>query len=393
MGGERGNEMRKELIEQLDGHDRIARQIEVTRRFGPDHEVEKGAAARYIERLHPHRLTLRVARIIKETGTAATLRLVADRGVLPPFLAGQYIAVYPEVNGILTGRPYSISSPPNQTGFYDITVRRVDGGLVSNFLLDDLSVGETIQSSGPAGHFVHNPVIHAKTMVCIAGGSGITPIMSMIREVVDRGLDRRVVLFYGNRNLDEAIFHDELEAIAGRDERIRYIPVVESPEASYSGCCGYITGKLMADELKTIGGKTFFVCGPQAMYDFCFPELDALDVPRRSVRREVYGPPARVWTDPAWPAGIGPEDRFVVHVQGGGTFQATAGEPLLNAMERANLPVPSLCRSGECSLCRIKILSGRVFQPAGVRLRASDRQFGYTHACASYPLEDLTIMR
>ena len=82
---------------------------------------------------------------------------------------------------------------------------------------------------------------------------------------------------------------------------------------------------------------------------------------------------------------------FSVHVEGRQAIQAPAGEPLLNSLERYGLAVPAVCRAGECSACRTRLLAGRVFQPAHTGLRESDRVYGYIHACVSYPLEDLTI--
>jgi len=114
-------------------------------------------------------MKLRVSEIIDETTSTKTLRLVSQDGYLPPFLAGQYIALFLDLSGIRTSRPYTISSPPNQTGFYEITIRRVEDGLVSNYLLDEVKKGDELESSGPAGNFYHNPLFHDRTMVCIRG--------------------------------------------------------------------------------------------------------------------------------------------------------------------------------------------------------------------------------
>lgn len=385
--------MQKEILESLDGYADVAGEIASARKYGNDYRSERGRVADFVRRIHPDRLTLRVSRLIDETPTARTLRLTATDTPLPPFIAGQYVALHLDIDGVRTARPYSIASPPNQTGYWDLTIRRVEDGLVSNHLLDAVSVGDRLEASGPAGQFIHNPVFHGDTMICLAGGSGITPIMSMIREIADRGLDRRLILFYGNRSLNDAIFHEELTAITARCPAVDYVPVVEQPGEGYSGQCGYITADLIQQALADISDPTFFICGPQGMYDFCFPELEKLGVPHRRIRREMYGAPTRIWEHPGWPAAVGPEDRFTVTVaEDGTTFTARAGLPLLTAMEQAGRGAPSLCRCGECSLCRVKIVSGRVFQPAGVKVRASDRQFGYVHACMSYPIEDLTIL-
>ncbi|MFO7598979.1 MAG: FAD-binding oxidoreductase [Candidatus Desulfacyla sp.] len=384
--------MSKAIFEEFDGYQGIVDEIAFSRKHGVDYTIYRDSVNQQINLLHPNRMALRVSDIIDETASAKTLRFVSQDGYLPPFLAGQYIALFLEVGGVRTSRPYSISSPPNQTGYYDITVRRVQAGRVSNYLLDEVRRGDALESSGPSGHFYFNPVFHDRTMVCLAGGSGITPFMSMIREVVECGLDRTLYLFYGNKTLDEAIFHDELRGLSERFENIVYVPVIEEPPAGYEGARGLMTGELIGETIGEPAGKTFYLCGPQGMYDFCVPGLEGLGIPGRKIRKEVYGPPARIWEDPAWPEEIRAEDPFRISVAGAEPIRARAGEPLLTALENAGLRVPSLCRSGECSMCRIKVLSGKVFQPAGVPVRKSDRQFGYVHACVSYPLEDLEIL-
>lgn len=386
--------MKHDAIKQLEGYSDIAREIEVTRKYGSDYGMEKGMVEDIIKRLHPKKLSLRVSEIIEETPTTKTLRLVSTDNYLPPFQAGQYITLYLEIGRIRTSRPYSISSSPAQTAFYDITVRRVEQGLVSTFLLDRVKAGTEIESSGPAGHFYFNPVIHDRTVVCLAGGSGITPIMSMIREASQRGLDRAIHLFYGNKSADDVIFHDELSAIAKKHPNIHYVPVIENPAKGYSGACGYITADMIKKTMGDLGGKTFFICGPKGMYDFCLPELKSLGLPARKVRREMFGPPVDIWDYPGWPSNVKKDQVLTVTVRGGksASVKAVSGEPLLAAFEKGGVVVPSLCRSGECSMCRVKLLSGKVFMPPDVPMRSSDRQFGYIHSCVSYPLEDCEVL-
>jgi len=384
--------MRKGIWQEFDGYGDIVEEIKVSRRLGGTAAAAVKAAGEYIRLLHPARLELRVADIIVETPSSKTLRLVSNDNYLPPFLAGQYIALFVDVGGIRTSRPYSISSPPNQAGFYDITLRRVDKGLVSNYLLDEIKRGDSLTSSGPAGNFYFNPLIHQKKMVCIAGGSGITPFMSMIREIVECGLDRSVYLFYGNRTAEDVIFDGELSRISERFQNIHYLPVIEEPAAGYAGACGFITRDVLRDALENMEDKSFFICGPQGLYDFCLPQVEDLGVPRRKIKQEMYGAPPNIWEYPGWPAEIKKDDAFSVHVKNGRHLNAKAGETLLSALEKNEVPAPSLCRSGECSMCRVKILSGKVYQPPGVPVRKSDRQFGYVHACMSYPIADLEIL-
>jgi len=175
--------MKRGIWEEFDGYNEIISEVEATRKYRENIIPVKYETAPFVERLHPAKLNLRIADIIVESSSTKTFRLVSENHYLPPFMAGQYISLYPTIGNILTGRPYSISSSPNQIGYYDITVRRVENGLVSNYLLDEVKIGDVLECSGPAGNFYFNPLVHEKAMVCIAGGSGITPFMSMIREM------------------------------------------------------------------------------------------------------------------------------------------------------------------------------------------------------------------
>jgi len=381
----------KDVMRDIEGYDAVLKEIEIARRYGTDYTAQQGKVKRIIESLHPDALRLRVSEGGQATPSTKVFRLVAADGYLPPFQAGQYINLCVDLGGVRTSRPYSIASPPSQTGYYEIAVRAVQDGFVSDYLLNKVAVGDEFVSSGPAGNFYHNPLFHGEDLVFLAGGSGITPFMSMIREVTDRGLNRPIHLIYGSRNPDDVIYHDELEERARRHANFAYTLVISEPSAGFQGRCGLMGADLITELVDRIPGRMFYLCGPEAMYAYCLGELQRLGIPRRRIRTEVFGPPKDVTAQPGWPAEIMSDATFSVTVKGKGVLRARAGEPLMAALERAGIVLPALCRSGECSLCRTRLLAGRVFQPAGVKLRTSDRQLGYIHPCLAYPLSDLEI--
>jgi ferredoxin-NADP reductase len=384
--------MSRDFRPEIEGYAEIRREIEVLRRYGFDYSSHKGRVGQVLDLLHPKRIRLQVSEIREETQTAKSFRLSSPDGYLPPFQAGQYINLFVDVGGVRTSRPYSISSPPNQNGYYEIAVRRVEDGFVSSYLLDTVKVGARLESTGPSGNFYYNPLFHGNDLVFLAGGSGITPFMSMIREVTDRGLPRKIHLIYGSRDPDDMIFGEELEERARLHENLKMTSVISEPPQGFEGFTGFISAKLMRDVLGGVEGKTFYICGPEAMYTFCLPELLKLQVPARKIRMEVFGPPKDVTGQPGWPEMVSADSRFQVTVKGRKRINAQAGEPLMVSLERAGIVIPASCRSGECSLCRTKLLSGKVFQPPGVKLRKSDRTYGYIHPCVAYPLENLEIM-
>lgn len=381
----------KDVIKDIEGFQEIQHEVEILRKHGHGLPYRPGEVKRLIEMLHPARVQLGVSAILPETPSAKTLRLVSPDGYLPPFQAGQYINLFVEVDGVRTSRPYSISSSPTQAGYYDLTIRRIADGFVSDYLLDEVQVGDAFESSAPAGTFTYNPLFHGRDLVFLAGGSGITPFMSMIREVADRGLRRNIQLVYGSRSPDDVIFHQDLAQIASRHSNITFHLVISDPPAGYAGSTGFLSGARISDCIGEIGNKMFYLCGPEAMYPFCEAALAGLGIKRRRVRKEVFGPPNDVTRQPGWPEGLRADAAFTVTLEGGRHVTVRAGEPLMNSLERQGIVIPALCRSGECSLCRTRLVSGRVYQPPGAKLRKSDRQFGYIHPCLAYPLADLEL--
>jgi len=271
-------------------------------------------------------------------------------------------------------------------------VARITNGFFSDYLLDSVLKGDLFQSSSPSGNFYFNPLFHSKHSVFIAGGSGVTPFMSMIQEVCDAGLDREITLIYGNRTNENIIFHDKLSHLAARYSNFRYIPVISEPAESYAGKCGFINSSCISDAVSDISKCTYYICGPEAMYEFCLPELERLDIPKRKIRREMFSSSGNITSEHGWPEGLTGDEEFTVNVKGKKTVTAKSGETLLSSLERAGIVVPVNCRCGECSICRVKLVSGKVFQPRGVLIREADIKFGYIHACKSYPLEDLEII-
>jgi ferredoxin-NADP reductase len=292
---------------------------------------------------------------------------------------------------VLTSRPYSISSTPTQTEYIDLTVRRKEGGFVSNYLLDKVKVGDEFETTGPAGTFYYEPLTDGKELVFLAGGSGITPFMSIIHEVVDKKLDLNIWLIYGSRIPEDIIFYKKLEEICNKNDNINFAVVISEPPESYDGICGFLEKEIILSQIGTADGKTFYMCGPEAMYTFCDAELASLNLPRRRFKREAYGPPDDVTQEPGWPSGISADTEFTIEVIGKKTFKARAGEPLMNSLEREGIVIPAICRSGVCTTCRTKLVSGKVFMPESVTLLEADRKFGYIHPCMAYPIENIKI--
>lgn len=363
------------------------------RSLADERDIDPGLVTRTVDALHPHRVEVEVAEIIEETATTKTLRLVASGSEpLFPFRAGQFVTLFLEVDGVRTSRAYSISSPPTRLGSIDITVREMAGGFVSKHLVNDVRVGDAFEASGPGGFFYHEPLVDTRDLVFLAGGSGITPFMSMIRNAVDLKSDIDIMVIYGSKTLEDAIFWDELSETVCQEDNVSANLVLSEPPAKYSGLCGLLDAEMIDGQVPEIAGKTFFMCGPHAMYGLCGQALDSLGVPARRIKKEASGPPPDITLVEGWPKSVKTSDVFTVKLADTRKrFDVAAGEPLLNSLERNGASIDNLCRSGECGVCRAALVEGSVFMPESVAMRKTDLAYGYIHPCMSYPISDITL--
>lgn len=382
----------KDIRSVIDGFDDTRAEMAELAQTGSDFVNEGARVKAQVNALHPKRLTLTVSEVVAETPTTRTLRLTSDAGDLPPFLAGQYVNLFVTVDGVETARPFAISSAPQERTHYDLTVRKLAGGFVSPWLVEGLQAGAKVSSSGPMGSFYVNPIHHGDDLVFLAGGSGVAPAISIIRDLAARGTDAKFHLIYGSRNADDIIFEAELAALAKAHDFLTVSTVISEPDDTYEGRIGFIDGDLMADLCGDMAGKTVYLCGPPAMNAACATMLREIGVPDKRLHIEANGPPVDPTARAGWPEGVDASHPVTVTVKGRGSFETTAGEPLLNALEKAGFQIENACRSGECSLCRIKVLSGDVFNPSEAKLRQSDRRFGWVHSCVAYATSDVEIL-
>ncbi len=365
--------------------------IEAVRNNSNDKIYTGNKPDKIIDRLHKKTLNLVVSSIERVTEGAKCIRLVSKDGYLPPFEAGQYINIFTTIDGVRTSRPYSLSSSPRQRAYYEITVARISDGFVSDYLLDELKVGDELEANGPAGVFHYNSVFHKKTSVFLAGGSGITPFLSMIREILEAGLDREVILLYGCRNDSAALYHRELSTFAEKYDSFSYRLVLSDKVEGWQGDTGFIDEVLIRRYVSNPEECTFYICGPQIMNDFCVGQLEGMGIPAKRIRREMFGTRRDIKNEPGFPENLTGQEVFKLKVDGR-EIDAVSGESILAALERAKIRVNVCCRSGECSLCRVKLLSGNVFLAQGMLRRAADEKFGYIHSCKAYPISDTEVL-
>ena len=347
--------------------------------------------------LHPDVQHLKVSRVVERGGNAKSIYLVPDtsKGTarLAYFSAGQYLSLSLRIGDSFVTRPYSLASSPKEAldGEYMLTVRRANGGFVSDYILDHWKEGAEVTASAPLGEFTYEPLRDAKHVVGLAGGSGITPFRSLAKAIADGDEDAELTLLYGSRTRADALFADEFEALAKDCPKFHYINVLSDEEAE-----GYEHGFLSAELVKKYapeGEYSLFVCGPKAMYDFLESELPKLGLRRKFIRHELFGECKDPSKEAGYPGADAASYKLTVRVCGEEkTFDCDAKDTLLVAMEKAGIAAPSHCRSGVCGWCRSRLVSGDVFVPESVDgRREADLIYGYIHPCCTFALSDVVL--
>lgn len=355
------------------------------------------------DRIHPGSQLLKLTDIKDLSYDTKLFRFISANPDKPlaPFRAGQYIGLIVNINGVRTSRPYSLVSSPNQLAYYELGIRKKEGGFVSPFLYHKAHIGDIFETTEPLGNLYYNPLFNGKELVFIAGGCGITPFISMLRDITERVLPIEIELIYGCVNEKDILFSEELEQIQFRRSNISVTHILSEPESDWKGECGFITKDIILNQIGSIQNKYFYVVGNRPMYQFIEKELKDMGVPRHKVYYEAFGVPEDITKVMGWPKNIDASKKVTIKVSYRGSeeietqmFEAYCKEPLLNSLERlenSKITVDNACRSGECALCRTKLLKGNVFVPPEVTVREVDKDFGFIHPCVSYPLTDIHL--
>ena len=352
--------------------------------------------------LHPKVQYVKVAEIIERADDCKSFVLVpdTDKGTteLAYFGAGKYLTVFEEIEGMKITRAYSISSKPGDAidGKYMLTIKRVDGGVMSNYILDTWQVGTEVKVSAPAGNFEYQPLRDAKKVICLAGGSGITPFVSMAGAIVDGDEDFELTLIYGSRNKDAILFYDELLEITKKTDKVKVIHVLSDENADTSED-GFEKGFITADLIRKYAPEneyySVFICGPQVMYNFLEKELPKLELPKKYIRHEMFGEFHDPKTQADYPSDIPETISITVTIQDETkTVTGSTNDSVLQILEKNGIAAPARCRSGECGFCHSHLLSGKVYVPKQLEYRRlADFKFDCIHPCCSFPLTDLVI--
>lgn len=346
--------------------------------------------------------SLTVNKIVRETAAAITIHFQQPATPLT-YVPGQYLTLKVEVNGESLRRAYSLCSAPGLDADLAVTVKRVEDGRVSNFLNSQLAEGQTVEVLAPMGNFTLAPAKGSpRHIVLIGGGSGITPLMSILRTVLHGEAESKVTLIYGNRDRESIIFHQELTSLEAKYAgRLRVIHTLDTADSDWDGLTGQLdrhtTLRIVQDVIQSDSmPKDFYLCGPGPMMDEVKVGMNFLGVPKDSIHQEFFS--AKL-PDPE----AAPSEALE---SGGSSFEAKLDDydvkviidgeekvvhvskqfSILDAVIEDGLDPPYACQMGVCCTCRAKLVSGKVEMDEDEGLSDQEIEEGYILTCQSHPL-------
>lgn len=362
---------------------------------------------------------LKVKEILRETPDAITI--VFDK--LPDDITyepGQFLTLIIPIDGKEVRRSYSLCSSPYIDPYPAVTVKRVASGKVSNYLNDTLHPGDTIQVMEPMGVFT-TPMDaqNQRHIIMFGGGSGITPLMSLIKSLLHSEPKSKVSLIYANQHEGSIIFKDQLESLQQQHPgRFNITHVLEEASGALVCMPGLITPERVPELLSQIPFQEavteYFLCGPQGMMDNVMQALRELHVPPHQIHREsfVASEPSRSTKDvkpvaePAWDTSSLPGAYHTAHEPVTETHEVTiiydgetykfAVDPESSILQTAlalDIDLPYSCQSGMCTACMGKCISGRMKLDDDDSLTEDDLKEGYVLTCVGHPLTSDVVIK
>lgn len=358
-------------------------------------ENSSGSGPRYYD--------LKVKNIIQETKDAITI-VFEQPGTKINYKSGQFLTLIVPVQGKEVRRAYSLCSSPFIDGDLAVTVKRVEKGLMSNWLADNLKAGAILRIMEPMGQFTTEyDRARKRHVIMFAGGSGITPMMSIIKSMLTQEPESIVSLIYCNRDIDSIIFKNELDKWETKYEgRLHVIHVLDNAPMNWQGYSGLLNHEMLTKLFERVPDwgiekTTYLMCGPEGMMKNVESLLKLRNIPQEKVFKEsfVQGTIDKEQKKEEQPAGSSEMKAREVTIRYDGQEYKILVPPNKAILETAldqGIDLPYSCQSGLCTACRGKALSGKVKLDEEEGLSKSERDEGYVLTCVGHPLTDDVVI-
>jgi ferredoxin-NADP reductase len=338
------------------------------------------------------KLPLRCIQVIDETHDVKTFRFVADPPKLFRYNPGQFMTLEVPLDGGIVRRSYTISATPSRPHVISITVKRVEGGRISNWLHDNLVPGASLFVDGPAGTFTCVAEDAGPgPFLFISGGSGITPVMSMSRWMVDTMPDADIQFLHFARSPEDLIFANELQLMERQLPafRCRFV-CSQAPEGSgWTGPIGRISPELLTKLVPDLNSRSIYLCGPLPFMDASRAMLEGMGFGMTRFHQEIFGGAPR--RDVAAANARAGQAAKVVCRASKIELDCNGSEYILDLVLAQGLQVAYSCRAGQCGTCKVTLLEGKVEHDSRNALTAEDEKDGHILACQARPIGRVVI--
>ena len=345
--------------------------------------------------------TLKVKDIRRETAEAVSVAFEVPPQQQPEYQykQGQYITLKLNINGEEVRRSYSICTSPHSEKELRVAIKEVSGGKVSTYINRSLKPGDSMEVMTPMGNF-HSVLAGnmTKNYVLFAGGSGITPMMSILKSVLYVEKQSKVTLVYGNKNEESTIFKNEIESIAASNPNLSVVYVFEKPATPLSdlqtGMITADTAKALIEKYNLKGADEFFICGPGPMMENVKTALEGLKVNKEKIHIEYFTSVVEAVDNAAAFAGGKVNAKVKVLQYGIETeFELpTDGISILEAAIEAGVDAPFSCKGAVCCTCRAKIIEGQATMTANFALTDAEVEEGFILTCQAHPTTERLII-
>ncbi|WP_292954259.1 MULTISPECIES: hybrid-cluster NAD(P)-dependent oxidoreductase [unclassified Neptuniibacter] len=319
---------------------------------------------------------------IKETVDVVTFRFALPDTYKADYLAGQFITLNLTIDGQPVSRCYTLSSSPNRDTDIAITVKRVTHGQVSNWLHDNLQVGDKVQALAPLGEF--NQTNGAdKPVLLLSAGSGITPMLSIARELTDTHSERDIIFYHQARKEADLICEDELLWLARQNSKLHLLFSLSQPEKEWEGIKGRINEVQLAQLIPDLAQRAVLCCGPEGFMQHAKEFCLELGLPEDNWFEESFGQPPGIELET--------EVNTIKLTVNGSSFQGENQSTLLEQAEDSGISIPAGCRSGVCGACKVTLESGEMHRSSEIPLSEAEKEAGIILACSCVPETDCEI--
>jgi ring-1,2-phenylacetyl-CoA epoxidase subunit PaaE len=348
---------------------------------------------------------LRVKDVRRETADAVSVAFE----VLPElkedftYIQGQYITLKLHINDEDVRRSYSICTSPYSENELRVAVKEVPGGKGSTYINRQMKAGDIVEVLTPMGNFhTQLDTRQKKNYILFAGGSGITPMMSIIKSILHVEPESSIVLFYANRNKESVIFNNELELLAAANKdrlAVTYIYDVSDDAKLDPIYKGLMTKEKVLDIVKrhqVTGGDEFFICGPLPMMDNIKAALLELNTDEKKIHIEYFSAVLDTLAEAEVAKDTGPviHSKVIIHQYGMETEVEldSNGKAILDAALEAGLDAPFSCKGAVCCTCRAKVLEGKVRMTKNFALTPEEVAEGFVLTCQSHPITEKVVI-